>query len=148
MRTILTVACAVLLSACATLMQQLDPPYVNLAGMQLKEIGLFEQRYLLTLRIQNPNSVSLPIAGMNYSLKINDKEFARGVSDQSITIPAHGEGLAEVEVTSNLGGLIDQLRRLGERNQPSFDYKLDGSVSLVSSALKLPFEYAGSVTLQ
>lgn len=69
-----------LLNACATLMQQFDPPYGNLAGLELKELGLLEQRYLLKLRVQNPNSVPLPIAGMNYDLAINNKKFARGVS--------------------------------------------------------------------
>lgn len=148
MRNLVAAVCVLLLGACATLMQQLDPPYVNLAGLELKEMGLFEQRYLLRLRIQNPNAVSLPIAGMNYSLAINNKQFARGVSDQSLTIPAHGEGLADVEVASNLGGLLDQLRQIGSKEKPRFNYKLDGSVSLVSSAMKLPFSYEGSVALE
>jgi LEA14-like dessication related protein len=148
MRFFVTSLCALLLSACATLLQQFDPPYVTLAGLELKEMGLFEQRYLLRLRIQNPNAVPLPIAGMNYSLAINDQQFARGVSNQSLTVAAHGEGLADVEVTSNLGGLLDQLRQLGNQAAPRFDYKLDGSVSLVNSALKLPFSYQGSVGLK
>lgn len=147
MRSIFISVCMLALGACATLVQQLDPPNVNLIGFELKEIGLFEQRYLIKLRVQNPNSVPLPIAGMNYALAINDKQFARGVSDQRLTIPANGDGTLDVEVTSNLSGMLEQFRQLSGQASPRFDYKLDGSVSLISSAIKLPFSYEGNVNL-
>ena len=147
MRLIITSVCMLLLSACATLVQQLDPPYVNLVGFELKEIGLFEQRYLIKLRVQNPNSVPLPIAGMNYALAINEKQFARGVSDQRLNIPAHGDGTLDVEVTSNFSGILEQFRQMSDQASPRINYKLDGSVSLVSSAFKLPFSYEGIVDL-
>lgn len=147
MRLFITSACMLMFSACATWVQQLDPPYVNLVGFELKEIGLFEQRYLIKLRIQNPNSVPLPIAGMNYALAINEKQFARGVSDQRLTIPAHGDGTLDVEVTSNLSGMLEQFRQMSGQASPRFNYKLDGNVSLVSSAFKLPFSYEGIVNL-
>lgn len=136
------------LAGCAALTTPLESPYVSLAGLQLSEVSLFEQRYTLTLRIQNPNAVDLPIAGMNYVLHVNGEEFARGVNAEAVDVPAHGEALAKVDVTSNLAGLFDQIKRLGSGGEPRLDYKLEGSVSLASRLVKLPFKYEGSVDMR
>lgn len=132
-------------SACATLTQHLDPPQVSLASVKIKSLGLFEQRFTLQLRIQNPNAVTLPIAGMDYDLFVNEQAFARGVSNQAVDVPAHGEALAEVDVTSDLTSLLNQLKQIGSTGKATLDYRLKGSVSLVSRAVKLPFSYEGKV---
>ena len=62
------------------------PPEVNLVGLRVVELGLFEQRYELQLRVQNPNSFVLPISGMSYSPELNGEEFARGVSRGKVSL--------------------------------------------------------------
>jgi len=122
-------------------------PYVSLSDLQVREIGLFEQRYRLKLRIQNPNSFALPISGMNYQLHINGKKFAGGVSRQPVTIPAFGEALADVDVISDVGSLLQQFSGLTSGHVQKVSYRLSGSISLAHSVLKLPFEYKGEVDL-
>ena len=63
-------------------------PKVTVADFRVLNMGLFEQNYVVQLRIKNPNSFSLPIAGLNYRLGISDQEFANGTSNEAITIPA------------------------------------------------------------
>lgn len=133
-----------LLSACASLTTVLDPPNVSLAGIELKELGLFEQQFLLKLRLQNPNGVTLPIAGMDYELTLNDQKFARGVSNQAVDVPAHGEALTDVTVTSNLQSLLNQLGPIASSGG-TVDYRVTGNVSIVNRSLKLPFDYSGSI---
>lgn len=134
-------------AGCAMLTPRLEAPYVSLAGLELKQVGVFEQRYDLTLRIQNPNAVSLPIAGMNYQLALNGKSFARGVSNDPVDIPGYGEALTRVQVTSNVVGLLDQLKQLGQKGEPSLDYKVTGNVSLANRMIDLPFTHEGSFKL-
>lgn len=137
-----------MLSGCAALTTRLETPYVSLAGLELKQVGIFEQRYDLTLRIQNPNAVSLPIAGMNYELQLNGKPFARGVSNDPVDIPAYGEAVTRVQVTSNMVGLLDHLKRLGQKGEPRLDYKVAGNVSLANRMIDLPFSHEGSFNLR
>lgn len=143
----MVLACLVI-TGCAALTQRLEAPYVSLAGLELKQMGVFEQRYELTLRIQNPNAVALPIAGMNYELHLNGKSFARGVSNELVDLPAHGEALARVDVTSNFVGLLDHLKRLGQQGDPRLAYKVEGSVSLAHRMLALPFRHEGSFNFE
>lgn len=110
-------------------------------------MGLFEQRYRLQLRIQNPNDVDLPIAGMDFQLYLNDEEFANGVSDQTVTLPAFGEQIIDVRVTSSISGVIEQLQLFGRTELQTFSYRLSGHVKLLHRAIKYPFEYRGEIDL-
>lgn len=140
-----TIAAALAASACAGVYPPLDPPHVTLADLRVRDMTLFEQRYAVKLRVQNPNPVELPITGLEFALYLNDVEFARGVSRDAVTVPAYGEALTEVELVSSLMRLFEQVRGL-ERGEPQgLRYRLAGGVSLASRAGKIPFEYRGEI---
>lgn len=137
------------LAGCASLtssISSLEPPTVSLTDINLKKLGLFEQRFVLRLRLQNPNNIPLPIAGMRYDLAINDQDFARGVSEQVINVPAFGETMLDVDVTSNLQNVLDQLAPKNKSTEP-LRYQLRGHVGVLNRSLKLPFDYKGSIDL-
>jgi LEA14-like dessication related protein len=136
---------AVLISGCAGLGAYREAPRVSLVSIQPKEMGVLEQRYGLQLRILNPNDTALPVAGMQYSLQINDREFAYGVSRQPVSIPAYGEALLDVDVVSNLLSVLQQLQEANTGKQGSLKYRLSGSLSLENRLGKLPFDYHGEL---
>ena len=136
------------LTGCASLGGYRDPPRVSLVSIEPLEAGLLEQRYRLVLRILNPNSIDLPLAGLSYSLELNDREFAFGVSRQAVTIPALGEALLEVDVISSLLDVLQQVRQLGSVSPAALDYRLSGKINLADSPLRLPFDYRGRLDWQ
>jgi len=136
----------VLLGACATLSPYKDSPRVSLVSIQPQEIGMLEQRFALQLRILNPNDVAIPVEGLSYAIEINDREFAYGVSRQSVEIPAFGEALLDVEVASNLLNVMQQLQALHSEARNSMAYRLTGKISLANSPASLPFDYSGELT--
>jgi len=85
------------------------PPSVTLAGMEVVEAGLFEQRFLFKLRILNPNDLEIPITGLSFEVALNGQSFATGVSDKPVTVPPLGEAVLEVKAVSSLAGLLRQL---------------------------------------
>ena len=134
-----------LLSGCAGLDAYREAPRVSLVSIQPKQMGVLEQRYGLQLRIMNPNDAALPVEGMQYSLEINDREFAYGVSRQPVTIPAYGEAVLDVDVVSNLLSVLQQLQESNTGKQQSLKSRLSGSLSLEKSLGKLPFDYHGEL---
>ncbi|MGB7934514.1 MAG: LEA type 2 family protein [Gammaproteobacteria bacterium] len=144
-RRSLLVLLAVLVSGCAGPGAYRDTPRVSLVSIQPKEMGVLEQRYGLQLRILNPNDTALPVTGMQYSLQINDHEFAYGVSRQPVTIPAYGEALLDVDVVSNLLSVLQQLQEANTGTQQSLTYRLSGNLSLENRLGKLPFDYHGEL---
>lgn len=138
-------AVLLLVSGCAAFAPQVDPPYVSLADLRITNIGLFEQRYGLQLRIQNPNPSELPISGMDFRVTFNDVEFGRGVSHQSVTVPAYGEALLNVDMVSNVSRLIDQLKEVELGRSEGMRYRITGGLSLNHRTGKIPFEYRGEI---
>jgi LEA14-like dessication related protein len=141
MRKIATLLFVAAACGCVTM----QSPNVSLADLRIVDLTLFEQRYALTIRVQNLNPVELPITGMNFRLDVNDAELGRGVSNQAVTVPAHGDAVVEIAVVSNLARLLDQIRGLESGKAQSLRYRLAGDISVANRFGKLPFEYRGEI---
>ncbi|MBI5040390.1 MAG: LEA type 2 family protein [Gammaproteobacteria bacterium] len=136
------------LSGCAALLHKPEPPLVTLSAIKLHEMTLFEQRYQLQLRVQNPNDFDLPIDGLRCTLYINDREFAQGVGAGGVTVPRFGDALVPVDVVSNLQRVFEQLRTPGEASTKPVSYRLTGKLSVEGYPTALPFEYKGEFDLR
>lgn len=130
---------------CSSLGEYKERPRVSIAGVQVTDANLFEQRYRLQLRVQNPNQVDLPIRGLDYQVEVNGKAFASGVSDRAVVVPRYGTALLDVEGVSTLGSLIQQLKDLDPLKQQQAQYVIRGNVRVTDRDLSLPFEHRGDV---
>lgn len=137
----------VLLAGCATMAGLNEPPRVSLVGIEPVEVQLLEQRFSVKLLVQNPNARSITVRGLDYEIVVNGRLFARGVSGKPFTVPAYGEGTAEVEVVSTLQRVLDQLEALGSRDEPSVEYALTGQVSVDGVPIPIPFSYEDTLRL-
>ena len=144
-RFFLVLCVTALLTACAGMGEYRESPRVSLVSIEPLDMTLLEQRYVLELRIMNPNTVDIPVSGLDYSIEINRREFAYGVSRQAVTIPAHGEAVLEVEVVSTLLGILRQLQAVQQEKPEVLDYRLSGKITLADSPLRLPFDYSGEL---
>ena len=79
------------LSGCAALLGRPEPPRVSLAGVDSINLGLIEQRFDLQLRVPSSNRFALPVQGMGFVSQLDDQDFAHGVTNHPVTIPAFGE---------------------------------------------------------
>lgn len=140
------------ISACSgvnTLRKIVDPPRVSLSSVQLVSAGLLEQRYLLNLRVQNPNSVTIPISGLDYQVNLGGSEFARGVSATSFSLPANGEDVVQIEVSTNLLDSARHVYSLLKSGEDKVDYGLSGNIKVDLPFVKsLPFSRSGQVDLR
>lgn len=143
----LILATALLVTGCAGLGPYAEPPRVTLNAIQPLDMTLFEQRYRLRLRIQNPNETDLNVSGMSYTVYLNEREFAQGVNGGDFTVPGYGERLVEVEVTSTLFDILEQLRRERPLPRDRVTWRITGKLSLAGRPGRLPFEYSGQLDL-
>jgi len=134
------------LSACSNL-RSIEPPTITLAGIEPLNMTLFEQTYMLKLRVQNPNDFDLPLEAMNYVLELNGSRFANGVSRKSVTIPAYDSAIIETEVISSLVSLFGQLQDFALKGAGSMQYRLLGDVNVGNWDTRIPFEYDGELNL-
>ena len=135
---------AALLAGCAAPLQK---PEVSLAGVELVGVGLVEQRLLLKLKISNPNDVDLPVKSLSFDLDLDGQPFAKGASEQPVTIARHAEAQLDVKVVSRLGDVLKQLN--AARKNGKLGYRIHGRVEFNGSAgpTSVTFDRLGEVSL-
>ena len=145
-RRVVMLLAALGLGACAGLPLSMKPPEVSVADLRLIDAGLLEQRFGLRLRVLNPNDADIPVDGLSFTIALNGKAFATGVSNTAVTIPRLGEAVVEVEAVSSLAGMLRQLRAFGV-SQQRIDYRIHGELHTGSLRGTIPFDRRGEVDL-
>lgn len=141
----MTVLC---LTACATVPRDIEPPKISIANITPKDVAVFEQRFDVQLRIQNPNDQQLGINGLRCDIELNDKEFGNGMSGQEVKVPRFGSEVVNVEVITGLGSFLRQFQELNKSGVGKLRYRLKGTAFVEApSSFKLPFEEKGEFDL-
>ena len=142
-RCVLLLLAAILVGACALLPTGLEPPRVSLVNIEPQAMTLFEQRYRVSIRIQNPNPQPLRLRGLSYRLDLNGRELASGVGRSAAEIPGLGEAVVTTELLSSVFALVEQLRLL-EASGGALRYSLEGTLHLAGGQ-RLPFQRRGEI---
>jgi LEA14-like dessication related protein len=144
-RAAVVAAVLLLLAACGT--ADPIPPLVRVVDLRLLESSVFEQRFEIDLWIGNPNDFALPLDGLTFDLEVNGEAFARGFSNQRVTIPRLSEGRISVAASTTLIDLVRQMLLLAEHGDLA--YRLHGLAYMNSlQRHSVPYESEGSFHLQ
>ena len=138
-----------MLSGCAGVGKQLDPPRISLANIQVQEVTGLETAFQIQLRVFNANDVDLNVKGIKAELEINGQTFATGVSNTPVDIPSYGTELVTITVYSSV---IKMFRSVyGLKDSEELKYRLNGKLRVSGNNMlptTLPFESEGQVTLK
>jgi LEA14-like dessication related protein len=144
MRRSFVLLCVLLVIGCSGMPLNTPRLDVTLADITPTAVGFFEQQYRVDLRIQNPSDSAIAIDGVAYQIEINGKPFARGVSNQSATIPRFGEAVLSASAVSSLSGLVQQIRQLASGFPDKLRYRITGTFS-VPGAAAIAFDQRGEI---
>ena len=132
------------LSSCASA----DRPSVTLASVTLAGLSLFEQRFVTTLRVQNPSSVELSLEGVSVEVELNGKTFARGVSPTPMVVRPYGQDLLRVETISTTPDIVRQFRNLAALGDLKIHYRLKGKLQPRGRPDTVPFHDKGVISMK
>jgi len=128
-RHVLAIALAVLSLCACTTMAGRDPLQVAVAGIEPLQGEGLELRFLVKLRVQNPNGTPVDYDGAYVKLDVQDRTFATGVSDAGGTLSGFGESLVEVPVTVSMLRMARQLIGMrGDAPAEQIRYKMSGKL--------------------
>jgi len=137
-----------LMASCSTMPKDFEPPRVHIADLTPKEMAIFEQRFDVKLRIQNPNDVDLSVTGLRFDIELNEREFANGMSGQRVTVPRFGSEVVDVEVFTTLASFLRQVQDLNAGTGQKVRYWLKGTAFVDSpGTFKVPFDEKGEIDL-
>jgi LEA14-like dessication related protein len=137
---------AVLLSACAAM--HLQAPDITPTAVELVDVALNQQRFKVTLHVQNPNDRALPIKYVKVALQIEGVEVGRGESNEPFNVPAHGETDFDMIVTTDVASSVPDLLMRVARGGKLPSYRLSGTVNPdIAYIPPIPFSKSGQITL-
>lgn len=135
------------LSACATLYSD-NAPKVKLVNIEPEEMGLFEQHYRVELRVINRSPEPLEMRGISFSLELNGRDFADGISSHELVIPGLSSAKIPAELSSSLFGIVNQVMEMTNSGKPGFRYRIAGTLYTKGATFGIPFDTEDELILE
>lgn len=95
-------------------------PQVTLVNLESIDSPGLQQRYRVTLRVQNQNTFPLSISGYIVNLSLNGNNVADGVHNAAMVLPGLSEELVVVDTTTNAFQVLQTVLELPGRTSLSF----------------------------
>lgn len=119
---------------------------MSVAGLEALPGEGLELRFLVKLRVQNPNDAPIDYRGLSMELELMGQPFASGVSDAAGSVPRFGEAVIGVPASVSAIAAVRQMLSLPSRDVRSLDYRLRGKLAgAVGTALR--FESTGQLDI-
>lgn len=132
-------------AGCATV-DGLEPPRVNLVNIVPAPSGVFEQRFIVDMRVSNLNDFDIPLNGMPFEMDVNGEYFATGLSNRKVRVPRLGTAIVSLETTASS---IDVFRQvLNAVRVGTVAYTIKGTAIVDHlGARAVPFRQKGELNL-
>ena len=145
---VLLMTLAVVLSGCASMVPELDPPQVTLESFRALPADEGVPRFEIRLRIANPNQQTLDIAGISYAVELMDAELISGVTNEVPAIEGYTEEVVRIESSLKLLQLLKLLASAGRDPGDSLDYRLLAKIDFRGLIPTQRLEERGEITLR
>jgi LEA14-like dessication related protein len=106
-------------------------------------VSLYDASIDFLIHVDNPNPISLPVQGLNYTVDINDKKMLSGSAHPGTQIPAKSGIDINLPVVIRYEEFLDGLQQL--MHHDSFAYAIKGEIDL--GFFKVPYNASGSIPL-
>lgn len=129
-------------------LEKLREPKVSLQSIKLGSSNIAEQKFLVNLRIDNPNVQSIKANDIELALAINGQGIAKGLTSQVVEIRGNSTSEVEVAVVANAIALLQQGLLMTSNGAKSVPYQITGQIGLLNGILKgikIPISYSGSI---
>jgi LEA14-like dessication related protein len=137
-----------MLSGCASITPDLDPPKVTLESFRALPMQGSVPRFEIKLRVVNPNKQTLDIAGISYSVELLDKELISGVTNDIPIIEGYSEEVVTLEAGLQLFQLMRLLTSLGSNASDSLEYRFSAKIDFNGFVPTQRIEETGEITLK
>lgn len=136
-------------AACTIIAPRFEKPTLSVASVAMVSGNLFQQNFLVTFDIQNPNDRDLPVTSLHAELNVAGDRFASGVTNRAFVVPARGETHFDMTITANMALALVKFGQKSGQHPDSVDYDMTGAASIDLPFMRdLPFHQSGSFPLR
>ena len=137
------------LTSCATLSPDFDPPKVSVDSVRSLPSQDVGPRFEIKLRVSNPNTQTLNIAGISYTIELLGKELVSGVTSDVPVIEGYTEEVVTLEAGINMIQMLRLLADLGQGgvNTDALEYRFAAKIDFNGLIPTQRVEEVGSLSL-
>jgi len=135
------------LSACASLVSDVDPPRVTMESFRGLPSDSGAPRFEIKLRVQNPNKDPLEIVGISYGIEILGRELVSGVTNEVPHIPAYGEDVVTLHASLQMFELLRLLAGIGTASTDALEYRFTAKIDFEGLVPTQRVEETGTINL-
>jgi len=141
---------ACLAAGCASTGVMIEKPGVSLRNVELTEVDLDGQTFVLDFDVVNPNPFPLPIRSVSYGVELEGLRLASGEAQSAFTVPAGGDSYFAITVDVDLMRTAPQLFFIVRDGiYRDIPYALEGTLAIdVPLAKPVSFRNQGSIRLE
>jgi LEA14-like dessication related protein len=126
-------------------------PKVNIGSLKLKKLSFSGADLLLNLELDNPNNFSFALDKLNYDFVINNKTWAKGLTQEKLSINKKGKSTVTIPISLNFMQMGRTIYNIVTSNQ-ALNYNLKGDVDLNTSLamlkkVNLPINKTGQINI-
>ena len=136
-----------MLSACATLTSEVDPPKVTMESFRSIASESGTPRFEIKLRVTNPNKQPLDVAGIGYSVEIQGKELVSGVTNDVPLVEAYSEEVVTLEASLQLFQLMRLVTSLATVESAALAYRFSAKIDFKGFTPTQRIEETGTISL-
>jgi len=126
-------------------------PKIKIGSLKLKKLTFSGADLLLNLELNNPNNFSFVLNKLNYDFVVNNKTWAKGLTQENFSIDKKGKGTLSIPISLNFRQMGSTAYNLITGNK-SLDYNLKGNLDLNTSVpllkdINLPIDRSGEINV-
>jgi LEA14-like dessication related protein len=136
------------LAGCAAMRSDYEAPSVSVQSFRPAAAdGGGLPTFEIVLHVINPNLEPLELAGISYSISLDDHKLIKGVGNDLPVIEGYGEGSFTVTAAFNVIAGIQLFRSLMKKDSDSFDYAFEAKLDPGAYKRKIRISDSGSISL-
>jgi len=123
------------------------PPRISEVSLKIDQLNLTGAALHLNLKIFNPNSFNLDIAGADYSLDLAGNSFSSG-NIPSASVPAKSNGALSVPLSINFSGLAGSVYSLLTKGNADYSLNYNASYKIKNRTVIQTESKSGTLKIQ
>lgn len=128
---------------CATFQKGFQKPSIAFDTITMGQVSFCEATPIFHFKVNNPNPIDLTLKHLNYNLKLNGKNFLKGMSDKKLAIKKRSTGKIQIPLTVNFLDLFNTFNEFIKAENVRYD--LSGYIDI--GIFSLPYRAEGEITL-
>jgi LEA14-like dessication related protein len=142
-----------IISGCAELQNiikqaGIKKPTAQVTNSKINGLSFSSVDLLFDIQVDNPNSVGVNLAGMDYSLMINQNSLFSGDKNDPLKIEATKSSTIQIPVTLKFKDIYQTVKDLGSGDKSTYSFKGGLSFNLpVLGAVRIPISKSGEIPL-